>query len=134
VKVSKDVEKYCLYVEEGREHRPLCSTQFSHPNDLLFDEVFQHKAPLILHMIAAKIGGDHLKSVIQAFLQTDRLLETNIFVGRFRRQAGISIKEFATSWIYGTGAPLISCDFTYNKKENILEVMIKQRPLQLSRL
>jgi aminopeptidase N len=118
VKISKDVSKYCDFVSQGLEQRPLCNMHYSHPSDLLFDRVFQHKAPLILHMIAAKIGGDHLKSVIQQFLKRGRFLATNLFVAMFKRSAGISIKEFAVSWVYGTGAPLLDCSFVYNKREN----------------
>ena len=134
LKISNDVEKYCAQVEQGMEQRPLCSLLFSNPNDLLFDRVFQHKAGLILHMIAAKIGGDHLKSVLQQYLGQRRVCETNIFIGSFRRSAGISIKEFCACWVFGTGAPLLDCKFEYNKKENMLEMTIKQKPLVQDRM
>ena len=37
-------------------------------------------------------------------------------------------------WVFGTGAPILDCNFEYNKKENMLEMTIKQKPLIQDRM
>lgn len=62
--IKKQNAEYCKFVSQGLEIRPLFSQFFSSPNELLNDQVYMIKAPLILHMIEAKVGKVHLQSVI----------------------------------------------------------------------
>jgi aminopeptidase N len=62
--IKKQNAEYCKFVSQGLEIRPLFSQFFSSPNELLNDQVYMIKAPLILHMIESKVGKVHLQSVI----------------------------------------------------------------------
>ena len=75
----------------------------------------------------SKVGKVHLHEVIRRCLSSN--FATHLFIKIFKRQCGISLKDFAKFWIYGTGA----CDFevtiNYNKRENAIDLTVKQKPL-----
>ncbi|OMJ84518.1 hypothetical protein SteCoe_14324 [Stentor coeruleus] len=125
--INREVKNYCSYVEKGLELRPLCSMFFTNPNDLLMDPVFRLKSGLVFHMISSKVGKLHLQKVLEVFLCPQST--TNEFIKSFKKQYRISLKEFAKNWIYGTGAPLLQCKFSYNKRDNTLDFSLDQTPL-----
>ena len=81
--IKKSNATYCKFVSQGLEIRPLFSQFFSSPNELLNDQVYITKAPLILHMIEAKVGKVHLLSVIHKLLSlncaTDQFIKSVLF-------------------------------------------------------
>lgn len=125
--IMKKVKRYCYYVEKGIEARPLCSLYFSHPNELKLDTVYRLKAGLIFHMIESKVGKVHIKNVIQSFINPN--CATHELIKTLKKHCKVSFKEFAKTWIYGTGAPLLQCKFSHNKKNNSLDLTIQQTPL-----
>jgi Bromodomain len=125
--IDKEVKVYCTYVEKGLDLRPLCNMFFINPNDLLTDPVFRLKSGLIFHMIESKVGKLHLRNVLQGFLSPQST--TSEFIKAFKKIYRISLKEFAKNWIYGTGAPLLQCKFSYNKRDNTLDFSLDQSPL-----
>ena len=125
--INKEVKIYCKYVELGLELRPLCNMFFTSPNELATDPVFRLKSGLIFHMIESKVGKLNLLKVLQLSLGTQTT--TSEFIKSFKKLHRISLKEFAKNWIYGTGAPLLQCKFSYNKRDNVLDFSLDQSPL-----
>ena len=125
--IDKDVKTYCKFVEKGLELRPLCNMFFTNPNELQTDPVFALKSGLVFHMIESKVGKLHLRNVLQVFLSPKTT--TSEFIKCFKKLYRISLKEFAKNWIYGTGAPLLQCKFSYNKRDNTLDISLDQTPL-----
>ena len=131
--IYKEIDRYCKLVENGQEFRPLSSQCFAHPNELLCDEVFCMKAPLILHMIESKIGKE-LLGVIKQISTQGRQLSTTAFLKACRRPFGAHLTEFSRYWIYGTGAPFLECHFEYIARQHAVELTLMQRPLVWSHL
>lgn len=131
--IYREIDRYCKLVESGQEFRPLSSQCFSHPNELLCDEVFCMKAPLILHMIESKIGKE-LLAVIKQISTQGRQLSTTAFLKACRRPFGAHLTEFSRYWIYGTGAPQMECSFEYIPKQHAVKLTLAQRPLVWSHL
>ena len=125
--VNKEVKLYCGYVEKGLELRPLCSLFYTSPHELQNDPVFKLKSGLIFHMIEVKVGKINLIKVLHEFLSP--MSSTSEFIKLFKKLYRKSLKEFAKSWIYGTGAPLLKCEFSYNKKDNALDFKLEQCPI-----
>eukprot|EP00742_Colponemidia_sp_Colp-10_P011283 GILJ01012519.1.p1 GENE.GILJ01012519.1~~GILJ01012519.1.p1 ORF type:complete len:1238 (+),score=199.53 GILJ01012519.1:293-3715(+) len=138
-RLAREMERYTDLVDSGDDLRPLYSTSFPHPGDLVFSEVVAVKAPLVLHMIESLVGSDRFRKVIQKLLSqavsTEKdtrgmSLSTKSFLKLVKKMCGVDLKAFAEQWIYQLGCPEFDCVFHFNKKKNSIELKITQRPLQ----
>jgi transcription initiation factor TFIID subunit 2 len=55
-------------------------------------------------------------------------LTTHHFLKTTKKISGKDINSFATQWIFSPGSPKLDCEFTFNRKKNIIELRAKQDP------
>jgi transcription initiation factor TFIID subunit 2 len=130
--VAEAQDKLADWVSQGLEIRPLSSHFFSHPDELQADFILQVKAPLVFSQIEARVGQSHLQRVVRQHFGAE--CSTAVFVKQFKRLCGVSLKQFARYWIYGTGMLSLDCSFAYNKANNSLDFTLRQQPLSLNYL
>ena len=150
-RLAKDTERICLI---DVRMPPLCSVNVDAKKELLvgkgknfneqFDifndpcslraEVLHLKSGLVLLMMEKRFGKQLLAKLVSKFLMSQMSGELNMGLGTIdflkmsRKISGhLEIKEFADQWIYGSGCPIFTTSYNFNRKKMVIELKIGQR-------
>ena len=150
-RLTKDTERICLI---DVRMPPLCSINVDAKKDLLIGkgkayneqfevftdpcslraELLHLKSGLVLLMMEKRFGKQLLAKLVSKFLMSQMSgeltmgLSTIEFLKTSRKISGhLEIKEFADQWIYGSGCPIFTTSYNFNRKKMVIELKIGQR-------
>lgn len=123
-----DLER-AFELEPGKA--PLHSTRIG--SDVASREWFALKSRIVLCILERKLEKTGLQRVFMHLWSeacegklSGGVLTTKIFLKNIKKMTGKDMRTFADHWIFGSGAPLFSCSFAYNRKKSSIEVDLKQ--------
>lgn len=142
----KDMERVCMI---DINLLPLCPTNIDLPNAVwpefqplypeedpasLRSELFLLKGPLVLSMLEKRMGKGLLQKIANKVMVSTMSGElpngfsTLSFLKIARKISGkLEIKEFADQWIFGSGCPIFTISYHFNRKKMVIELKIKQK-------
>ena len=145
-RTRKDMERCCLI---DINQLPLCPVNLhSDLKDLpehhglypeedpcsIRSELLRLKAPLVLNMLEKRMGKNLIQKIANKVMVNTMSgefptgLSTLGFLKIARKISGkIEIKEFADQWIFGSGCPIFTISYHFNRKKMVIELKIKQK-------
>jgi len=115
-------------LDEGRPpinwHSPLHPIQYYQP-------LILKKSPIVISMLEGRLTPEVFKKILSTIVSPaspkEMKLSTRIFINLLKQEApGPEIKQFEKQWITGKGCPRMLTGFTYVKKAQETEFVIKQ--------
>jgi hypothetical protein len=145
-RIRKDTERLCLI---DTKQPPICTVNvpkarsnilvgyefdpFEDPSSLRSELMFL-KSSLVLLMMETRFGKSLLNKLASKFLMLQMSGELNNgintieFLKTVRVVSGkLEIKEFADQWIYGSGCPIFTTSYNFNRKKMVIELKVGQR-------
>ncbi len=145
-RVRKDMERVCLI---DVNQLPLCPVnlakniadmpeyQAHNPDEdpsAIRSELIRLKSTLVLVMLEKRMGKGLLQKLANKFAVSSMSgelltgLSTLAFLKIVKKITGkIEIKEFADQWIFGSGCPVFTVGYNFNRKKMVIELKIRQR-------
>lgn len=137
-KGRKDAER-CCFIDVNQ--LPLCPNLPPDPSQLhpeqdpasIRTELIYLKAPLVLSMLEKRMGKGLLQKVSSKIIMSTMAgdlasLSTLQFLKYARKISGkIEIKAFADEWIFGSGCPIFTITYNFNRKKMVIELRIRQK-------
>jgi hypothetical protein len=145
-RIKKDMERLCLI---DVKQPPLCPMNVPKTrNDVLVGQLFEVwddpesvrgelvsiKSALVLNMMEKRFGKGLLSKLAGKIMMSQMSgeltagLSTVDFLKLARKVSGkLEIKEFADQWIFGSGVPIFTTSYNFNRKKMVIELKICQR-------
>ncbi|KAI8897387.1 hypothetical protein BC833DRAFT_49750 [Globomyces pollinis-pini] len=146
-RTQKDMERLCLI---DVKQPPICPANMPEKakDDILtgqsfspFDdtssircELMNLKSALVLQMMEKRFGKNLLSKLANKIMVTQMSGELTTGLGTLqflklaRKVSGkLELKEFADQWIFGSGCPIFTCTYNFNRKKMVIELKIRQR-------
>ncbi|KAJ3178561.1 hypothetical protein HDU85_005168 [Gaertneriomyces sp. JEL0708] len=124
-----------LFAEQSSMVDPLLLHHF-HPSDdwaSVRAEFISLKAGIILYMLETRVGKGSMRKVLNKILVTTKAdelpngLSTHQFIRTTRKLTGkLDLKTFTDQWIYGSGCPRFTFQYSFNKKKMVIEFKYRQ--------
>src|SRR5579875_352018 len=124
--LREDRERY-LEEERRRYRRPVVCNRYRHPIEL-FDRHLYEKGGLVLHMLRRMLGDE-------LFFKSLNLYCTRHYAGNVVTQdlqraiedaTGRNVDFFFDQWIYKEGHPELEVSWSYDEKQKLVAVSVKQ--------
>jgi len=145
-RIKKDMERLCLI---DVKQPPLCPinlpkiqddvlvgqlfSPFDDPSSIR-SELMNITSTLVLNMMEKRFGKGLLAKMASKIMMAQMSgeltagLSTLEFLKTARKVSGkLEIKEFADQWIFGSGCPIFTTSYNFNRKKMVIELKICQR-------
>lgn len=135
-RIKKDMERTC---QLDVDRYPICSEEYKIPpegEELAFIEL---KSPLVLHMLDVRMQTEgpqySMMSIIREIMQSavrgdlgdSNVLGTEKFMEMVKKHGHFSSRKFQEQWIFGSGCPLFSVNYEFNRKKMMVIFHIEQK-------
>jgi aminopeptidase N len=82
-----------------------------------------------MHMVEQMLGETHFQRVTRdLFKKSNPTMNQKLFK-KLLKDIGIKFDEIQQNWINSTSCPQIECAFTYNKKNNSVDITLEQHSI-----
>lgn len=134
-RIKKDMERICA---EDNGQRPLADAKMDVPIDDTTIDFIKLKAPIVLFILNQRLtkpaNSVGLQKVITKILLDGMSgdlvsLSTATFLRKCEKHGHMRLDAFANQYIYGTGVPRIQVTQRFNRKKLVIEVILKQLPM-----
>jgi len=116
------------YFEEDKtKRRPIVSPRFVENEDM-FDRHSYQKGAWVLHMLRKVLGDDLFWKALRHYLKKHarESIETAQFKIAVEEATGRSLEGFFKQWLYGAGHPEIEAKWSYDDKNKLVALTLKQ--------
>lgn len=113
---------------------PISDAEFPSHLDRELRRVFvKRKGRLVLHMLEKSLGADALDGAIRRIFQTEN--DTGIVDVTFSQLLKLlkrntvkdkEVKNLTDHYVYQSGCPIITCEYAYSRKRNVVELRLGQ--------
>ncbi|KAJ3257113.1 hypothetical protein HK103_004941 [Boothiomyces macroporosus] len=145
-RIKKDMERVCVIDVKQPALCPINTHKVK--DDILvgqhfspFEDAFSTRAELmnlksclVMNMMEKRFGKGLLQKMANKILVTQMSGELTTGLGTLqflkyaRKVSGkLELKEFADQWIYGSGSPIFTTTYNFNRKKMVIELKIQQR-------
>jgi transcription initiation factor TFIID subunit 2 len=134
-RIKKDMERICA---EDNGQRPLADAKMDAPIDDTTINFIILKAPIVLFILNQRLtkpaNSVGLQKVITKILLDGMSgdlvsLSTATFLRKCEKHGHMRLDAFANQYIYGTGVPRFQVTQRFNRKKLVIEVILKQLPM-----
>lgn len=91
------------------------------------------KARLVVFLLERKLEKGGLQRVFMHLWSeacegrlNDGVLTTRLLLKSVKKMTGKDLRAFADQWIFGSGAPMFTCSFLYNRKKSSIDLDLRQ--------
>ena len=132
-RLNKYLKKFKKYVKDGKEKRPLYTSNFYHPVELQLDQLVYVKSMIAIHLLEAQVEKNFvkkaLKNIINERFKNGYNISTESFIKIFKKNCGINLKHFMQLWVFKTGMLDLLLNYSYNKRTNSIDIEIFKKPM-----
>lgn len=135
LRMKKAMERICA---EDLGERPLADPKRDTPISAATIEFITLKAPVVLFILNQRLtkpaNSTGLQKVITKILLDGMsgdsvLLSTSSFLRKCEKYGHMRLDTFANQYIFGTGVPRFQVTQRFNRKKMVIEVNLKQMPI-----
>lgn len=128
--IMKTMRKFTEAVEQNSERFSLGSKYVPHFSELTYGEdLWFWKCQLIMHIVEQILGETHFFSVSRELLNKSTPTMSVMLFKKILKEFGIKFDDIKKNWIDSTSCPQIECSYSYNKKNNAVNINLEQRSL-----
>ena len=136
--IMRSIEKIYEKMKNGAEMFPLQrrykdsmqSLGPAHPSHQYLSDIFYRKCSLLMHMIESNIDESHLDKIFREMFhdaqENNYLLSQMNFRKKFKKICGMQPLTYYQNWIWATGCPKLELSYEFNKRNNSLDLTLKQ--------
>lgn len=114
--------------DRGALSHPI-AVQHAQTVDELFDGITYAKGVQVVQMMEDLVGEENFQRAIQTYMTTFRLRNatTEDFLATIETTAGVSLQDFARSWLHNAGFPVMQVTAAWDDSARQLRVELTQR-------
>ncbi|MEM4969767.1 MAG: M1 family aminopeptidase [Sulfolobales archaeon] len=116
------------YLEEYKRYsRPIVMRIYKDPDEL-FDSHSYPKGALVLHTLKNIVGEERFRLALKTYLERYRFknADTEDLRKVFEEISGRDLEWFFDQYVYSSGHPVVKVKSTYDYKERVLRISLKQ--------
>jgi hypothetical protein len=124
--VAKRIKRFFKLVRANAERFSINSKFVPHFSELQYGEdLFFLKCQLIMHIIDQLLGETHFYNVArELFRKSKQLINLTLFK-KLLRDIGVKFFDIQSNWIDSTSCPEIECSFSFNRKNNSVDIQLE---------
>ena len=124
--IAKRMKQFYRLVKANTERFSLSSKYVPHFSEMQYGEdIYLLKCQLVMHIVDQILGETHFFNVSRELFRKSKPTLSLTLFKRLLRDIGIKFFDIQKNWIESTSCPKIACNFTFNRKNNSVDIVLE---------